>query len=695
MKSYFSRSTLLYLFPTVVVAWTLFLRAWSGPFYLSSIDPEYMYLISGLNCATFNFNLIGHIDHPGTPLQLLTGLFFRLIHLVYGPQGFRADVISDPERYLTLSSVMLAALTFFLLLRLGQLAYRYTSSILGSLVLQAASFYTLVNAGILARYSPDRLMTVIILLFFIACLRYWFDPGYGPKKFALFSGMIMGAGLMTKFNFAPLLLMPLFLVPDWKNRRNYLYMLAGTAFIFFLPVSSKYRSFWDIFTGMITHKGLYGSGEKGLLDAPRFLDHILQIFSSHPSFTLVVLLGLIIVAIGILNPGLRSRKSKEFQFLMASLIAIVAGLLITAKHYKGYYALPYLSLIPMMLFSLIRILDEMSWIRKPRLVSACLFGLLLAVPMVSIARHFTAPNQDLREKELSRDFMASEIGLEDFVLITPSWKSTPLPENAMVLGVSYFHHRWRHYLEFERIYPRVLTWEGADAPLQYMRMKDASLEEVLMNGTGIYLYSKPGLNTPEVCRYLEQHAAEKGIGIVRDTLYADTAIGEYLIRYRNTDGWKRFLKLSCGFEKRDSVGLLTENGMERMNGKFRQSDRFRAEGRFAIELNGSLRNSPAYLIQNFQIGDFISVEVKARKANGEPPDQVHIRLTGDDSHGNTFSSNALQKNEQIDTYWYQVSRSGRIEQPSAGNSLKCEVVFDGEGSVYLDDFTITLYRRWP
>lgn len=695
MKPYFSRS-ILYLLPAVVVAWTLFLRTWSGPFYLSSIDPEYMYLISGLNSATLDFNLIGHIDHPGTPLQLLTGLFFRLIHLVYGFQDFRTDVISDPELYLTLSSVLLAAITFFLLLRMGQLAYRYTSSLLGALVLQAASFYTLVNAGILARYSPDRLMTVIILLFFIASLRYWFDPGYGPKKFAFVSGLIMGTGVMTKFNFAPLLLMPLFLLPDWKNRRNYLFVLTGTAFVFFLPVSSKYRSFWDIISGMITHKGLYGTGEKGLLDAPRFLDHIFQIFSSHPSFTVVVVLGLTTVAVGILNPGLRSRNHKAFLFLTASLIAIAAGLLITAKHYKGYYALPYLSLVPMMLFSLIRILDEVPWIGKPRLVSACLFGALLALPMVSIARHFAAPNQDLREKRLARDFFASEIGVEDYVLITPSWKSTPMPENAMVLGVSYFHHRWRHYMEFDRVYPRVLTWEGAEAPLKIMRMKDASLEEVLMSGAGIYLYSKPGLNTPEVCRYLEMHAAESGIGIARDTVYASADIREYLIRYRNTDGWKRFMKISCGFEKQDTAGLLADDGRERMNGEFRRSDRFSAVGSYAIELNGSLRKSPATLLQGVQEGDFISVEVKARKANGEAPDRVHIRLTREDPHGNTFTSQVLQRNEQINTHWYLVSQSGVIDEPpSPGSMLRCEVEYDGEDAVFLDDLTIQLYRRLP
>lgn len=536
MKHFFFRSSVLYMLPLLVMAWTLFLRAYNGPFYLSSIDPEYIYLISGMNCATLDFRMIGHIDHPGTPLQLLSGLFFHLIHLFQGNHDLRTDVISDPEHYLVLSSLMLAALTFFLLLFLGKLAYRYTSSILGALVLQAASFYTLVNAGILSRYSPDRLMTVIILLFFMVYLRYRFEPKFGAKKFALFSGLIMGAGLMTKFNFAPLLLIPFILIPGWKRRGTYLLSLLGSVAFFFLPVSSKYRNFWDIISGMIAHKGLYGSGDKGLLDTSRFLDHIVQIFRSNPSFTLIALLALITLGVWVFKPDWRKRNREEFLFLAASLAAIAAGLFITAKHFKGYYALPILSLIPMMFFSLIRILEGIPQIRKPRLISAGLFAVLLVFPLISMARHYSVPNEDLRAKQLDREVIQGEIGPEDYVLIIPSWKSTPMLENAMVLGVSYFHHRWRYSMEFERVYPRVLTWEGEDAPLQHMRMRDANLKELLGNGAKIFLYTTPDLAGEPVCRSLEQRAADAGMIITGDTVYSSVHTGAELIRYHHPDG---------------------------------------------------------------------------------------------------------------------------------------------------------------
>ena len=695
MKPSRSISVILYLLPALTVAWTLFLRIRTGPFYMSSIDPEYMYLISGLNCGTLNFKLIGHIDHPGTPLQLLSGLFFRMIHLLYGHQDFRTDVISDPELYLTLSSVMLAALTFGLLLRLGQLAFRYTSSLLGALVLQAASFYTLVNAGILARYSPDRLMPVIILLFFLVYLKYRFDPEYGPGKFALWSGVVMGAGLMTKFNFAPLLLIPVFLVPGRKHRRNYLLATMASAFLLFLPVSSKYRSFLKTTAEMITHKGLYGTGEKGVVDLPRMMDHIVQIFSSHPSFTILVLLGMITTGIWIIKPGRTGRNREEYRFLAASIVAIAAGLVITAKHYKGYYALPFLSLIPMMLFSLIRILEEIPQIRKPQLVSAGLFALLLSFPLVSVARQYAAPNQDLIRKRIAHTFIKSEIGPDDFMLITPSWKSTPMQENAMVLGVSYFHHRWRYAMEFCSVYPRVLTWEGADTPFKCMRMKDVRLEEVLMSGAGIYLYAQPGLNIPEVCSDLEQLAAEAGIGIVRDTLYASAPGEELLIRYRNSDGWKQLKRVSCGFEKLDPGGLLTDNGLERVTGKFTRTDRFRAIGTYSVMLDESLRTGPAIPLNDLQKGDFVSLAVKVHTEEGAYAEEVTIHPWDQGSGEGPELLHPLSSHVLIDKNWVLVSLFGEIARSPSDGRSGFEVRFSGSGKVYLDDFTLTQYRQVP
>ena len=64
------------------------------PFYASRIDPEYVYLINGLNCGIFKFPRIGHMDHPGTPFQFFTGICIRFIHLFFG-KGSRDPFASN------------------------------------------------------------------------------------------------------------------------------------------------------------------------------------------------------------------------------------------------------------------------------------------------------------------------------------------------------------------------------------------------------------------------------------------------------------------------------------------------------------------------------------------------------------------------------------------------------------------------
>ena len=71
------RAILLFI-PVLSVIWSLVLNHLSGPHYLSRTDPEYVYLLNGMNVSLLEFDRIGHVDHPGTPFQLITGLFMTL-----------------------------------------------------------------------------------------------------------------------------------------------------------------------------------------------------------------------------------------------------------------------------------------------------------------------------------------------------------------------------------------------------------------------------------------------------------------------------------------------------------------------------------------------------------------------------------------------------------------------------------------
>lgn len=685
--------TMLFVIPGIIVIWTLYLNFHMGPFYLRGIDPEYIYLINGINCANLDFNKIGHIDHPGTTLQLITGLFFRIIHLFIGNGDLTSDIISRPELYLSLSNLIMTAITFFLVFRLGALVYKYTSSMFGAVVLQASGFYTGLNIGILSRYTPDRLMTVIIILYFILYIKYLNDRKFSILRFSVLSGLVMGAGVVTKFNFLPLLLLPLFIIPVWRYRGYYFLSLSGSAILFLLPISSKYKSLWRMIKEMVTHQGLYGSGEQGIIDTSSFFHNFMQIFRSHPSFTIVTLLGLLWMVILLLRPRLRNRNKNDFLFLTAYIITIVLGLAMTAKHFKGYYALPVISLTPMAFYTLVRLMEDKGNFSFKKLFLTGLFVILLIFPILSSVRNFSGPNDSLQDKKITEEFIRNHTSREDYFIIEPIWMSTPMIENGLVLGVSYLHHERLFYLTFERIYPHILTWEGNENPLKLMRMKVFNFKEALLSGQNIFVYSKPGWHASELCQFVESYALDSEIHVRRDTVYRYEKIEEYLIRYQNTDGWYRRLNEVCGFEKQMQGQMFTDSELVGLSGKFEVQEGVAAHGNSSLRLNQDLNQSPRYILKGIKAGDVVASSVKCNFPEEDNTDNLLITCIYMDADSTTVITGSGPIQSQIDKEWHMKHLFHQIQSQPVDGTVTCYVEYRGMRSVHIDDFVLQLFSK--
>ena len=55
-------------------------REMASPYAQRSIDPEYIYFISALSMGS-GIPDVAHIDNPGTPLQVLGAIVFRVVWL--------------------------------------------------------------------------------------------------------------------------------------------------------------------------------------------------------------------------------------------------------------------------------------------------------------------------------------------------------------------------------------------------------------------------------------------------------------------------------------------------------------------------------------------------------------------------------------------------------------------------------------
>ena len=88
---------ILLIFPLILVLLGTYMKRVIQDYSMFSVDPDYCYLFNGLNLAHHNFPW--HIDHPGTPLQLLSAIVIRLVHL-FRNDTLDMDLFKNPELYI-------------------------------------------------------------------------------------------------------------------------------------------------------------------------------------------------------------------------------------------------------------------------------------------------------------------------------------------------------------------------------------------------------------------------------------------------------------------------------------------------------------------------------------------------------------------------------------------------------------------
>src|SRR6185436_19337927 len=86
----------VFVAPLLLTLTFLLIRTLTGPFYLgTNYDPDYAYLFNSLNLAVFHPPR--HIDHPGTPVQLVGALVLRAQHPVASNVDLAFDTIRNSE----------------------------------------------------------------------------------------------------------------------------------------------------------------------------------------------------------------------------------------------------------------------------------------------------------------------------------------------------------------------------------------------------------------------------------------------------------------------------------------------------------------------------------------------------------------------------------------------------------------------
>lgn len=390
------RGALLVL-PLFLAVWAVVARGTAGSVmrWGYHADPDGVYLVNSLSLATLR--PIDHIDHPGTPVQILGAFALRAVHAVSGEGTLTEDVFRRPETYLSAIHLALLSALVAVLVAAGISVASETRTIRAGLCVQVAPLLSPTALGCLIRGSPEILLLAVDALL-AACLVRGSGPGgdrRGGTPWLL--GAICGLGMATKLTFAPILVVPLAAFPGWRRRAVFiaggtLGFLVGT-----VPIWPRYPVLAGWVVSLVTHPRNYGRGEVGLPSLAFFLSNLSGFLRGEPAFLMLLGAALALVIASWVVPRFRRSGDPRLRVLLPTLVAgCVLQLLCAAKQPAHRYLMPALGLQGLLLVVLGEIAAPV--VRERKALAAALLAVLAAGVAAGAGRSFAAVRGQLAER---------------------------------------------------------------------------------------------------------------------------------------------------------------------------------------------------------------------------------------------------------------------------------------------------------
>ncbi|MFH0894250.1 MAG: hypothetical protein V2A54_07430 [Bacteroidota bacterium] len=310
-------------------------------FFLSWSDPGYAYLFNGLNFATFH-RYIGHIDHPGTPLQLFCAFIIRIQYLFCGSGGLPEHVMSNPESYLRTISFSLTLISTLIAYYTGRVIFIKSRNFSIAMLFQASVLF---SAGAILYIPIIACETIIISTFsllLLLCFLYTYHPESLRKwLYPIGFGFLVALIITTKFSTAPFFVIPLFLLKTWKERLLFVTMCILFIAAILIPVMPLLANHFDFIFRIATHTGKYGFGDQGVFVWPVFFAHIVLIFKYEIPFTIAFSFLFLTFVSTLILKKIRIRFTKaERNLIYGIFIFLIIQIGIVAKHYASHYMIP-------------------------------------------------------------------------------------------------------------------------------------------------------------------------------------------------------------------------------------------------------------------------------------------------------------------------------------------------------------------
>lgn len=515
------QTVLILVIPLFYLFVSIYFREILGSPSLRSIDPDYVYFMTGLNISE-GFIKVIHIDHPGTPLQYLVALIFKLTYWLRGHSTpYYEDVLSHPDLYLSIVNVSVNIILTIALFVSGMYVFRKTGSVFYAMLIQNIPLISAIWYELIGRVTPELIIPLPMIALTMLFIEFVSsnNDAFSKKELILLS-LIMAFGLSVKLTLITLWVIPLIVVRGWRQKVAVIAMSVLFFLIIAFPVTLQLEKFWNWSKNLFIHSGQYGNGEVNFIDIPKLKENVLQIIQLQRYFTVVTGVMVVVAVYSFFRlrktnePGLRKKVTIAFAVLLAiGLQVIMAG-----KHYESRYFLPALMFGPLLIYLLAEISGEFFSSKYVK------FGLTAAIVLFVIWNfkqqigtiNYTSEafENQINARQQTKNIIET-IEKESIKIIVSQDYGCPMIEYALHFSTVWSAHDLKpRYLEYlAKKYPNTYqytTWDG-----KFIYWGEAfDPQKIIDNKIPVYLYLEK--NSEELYVKAIEKLSEYGKDILTD-----------------------------------------------------------------------------------------------------------------------------------------------------------------------------------
>lgn len=636
-------------------------------------DPDYAYLLNSLNNAYLKTT--GHTDHPGTTIQVAGAIVLRITHFFdfSTSNDLQTEVLTNPDFYISVLNRFFLFLNVLAYLIIGLLIYKLTKNIWLSILIQFTPFYTGIIIEFFAtKVTPEQFITISSLLMIFQIIKYNYNPKDNIRNVIVFS-LISGFGIATKVTFLPLVVIPIIIIPSNRSKIYYFIGTILSTFIFTIPIISKYHDTYHWLLNILTHKGIYGHGENGIIDSSIYLDNIIKLAKSEPILYIFISISIIVIIVNFIfiTTNKKFKYNISLKILIAITIADILNILIVAKHISSHYLLPSICLIGGNIFFIIICIENIYNEFKISINKYIKFVVVLIIVSCSF---FIIPkiyNVYISYKKTSISFLTCKYLVENNYKKYNKIYFVPYSYNkfsALLFGNAFSNQK--SISKIRKIYGDIYIYNQLEN--KFCIWND-SINIYNLNNNTILIGNPLDEN---IRNNIESH------NINLTTIYEGYTDAIYRLNFKNNilDSFKLF----CNSEKLTKDGFYFNSNIENYNlknGSTQSIDKAHS-GKYSCKLNPSNPYGMTFEIYNIHKGDNFNIKVWRYSTNNKGGIVASAR---NPKNFYMAGANVLEKDNNG---WELVELKFTIPNYIKNNTLGIFLWNDSNSDVYFDDLTI-------